>query len=186
MKRVFWGIQLPEQVKQALRSKLEWMEAYRSFLKIVPPANLHLTLKFLGAVPDTSLAEILIKVKEAMAGIQMFRTSLCGWGTFPDRRPAVLWAGLAEETLFSPIYQQSEAFFESLGFPREHRPFKAHITAARTGRIYPPADFFERWHAMAPLTGLSFDVRRVTLFESLPAAPSPVYHPLADVDLEAA
>ena len=81
----------------------------------VAPGNLHLTLKFLGAVPE---ARIL------------------GLGAFPSaNRPRVVWAGVtdgASETV--ELARRVDTALAKLGFARDERPFSPHVTLGRVRR----------------------------------------------------
>ncbi len=97
-------------------------------LRWVDPEAIHLTLVFLGELPDpVPIANAL----EACRCVPMDLT-VSGLGVFPNRRrPAVLWAGLAEPTgsllkLQAEIAKALTPFVEP-----ERRAFKAHLTLAR-------------------------------------------------------
>jgi 2'-5' RNA ligase len=119
-------------------------------LRWIPEAQLHFTLKFLGEMEDdrvqaakaaTSAAASASIVSVAARAVARggagpageFRLALEGLGTFPPRGPArILWAGCGEgaETLTAVAGAVEEAFVAE-GFPREERPFSAHLTLAR-------------------------------------------------------
>ena len=59
------------------------------------PDNIHLTLKFLGEVSETLIADIASVCAKAAADSQSLAFTLSGAGVFPDtRQPRVLWVGL--------------------------------------------------------------------------------------------
>jgi RNA 2',3'-cyclic 3'-phosphodiesterase len=93
------------------------------------PAQLHLTLRFMAAVPDDEVPV----VAERLATIHRprFRLALQGVGVFPPgRRPArVLWAGLAPQ---EPLHALKAAIDGALGPDEEaDRGFRPHLTLAR-------------------------------------------------------
>ena len=62
-----------------------------------------------------------------------FDVSLVGVGAFPDaRRPRVVWVGLGEGAgAAAAIAKDIDDAVVALGFPREERPWSAHITLGR-------------------------------------------------------
>ncbi len=94
----------------------------------------HLTLQFLGSVPDsTSLAE---SVAASVRQRAPFSLALGGAGAFPNpRRASVLWLGVQEgaEELASLATAVSDATAR-LGFVADERPLRPHVTLARSSR----------------------------------------------------
>jgi len=71
----------------------------RSEIKVswVAPANMHITLKFLGDQTDEAVAAICRAVQEGAAAVDPFEFTCQGAGAFPDiRRPRTLWVGVTE------------------------------------------------------------------------------------------
>jgi 2'-5' RNA ligase len=100
-------------------------------LKLVEPANIHITLRFLGGIN----AEMVEKVHEAMKNVQFspFNVLLHGLGVFPTLNyPRVVWAGitLGAEQLKS-IFEQLEPQIQALGFAPDPNGFSPHLTIAR-------------------------------------------------------
>src|SRR5205085_5902158 len=79
------------------------------------------------------IVEISNRISSAASQCQTFDLHLCGAGCFPPHRAAkIVWAGVEEPTgRLATLAEQIEDAAEQLGFPREDRPFKAHITLAR-------------------------------------------------------
>jgi RNA 2',3'-cyclic 3'-phosphodiesterase len=115
-----------------LRQILEDLRGCGADLKVVPAANLHLTLKFLGDIPDTQAPLILAKAREA--GFPTgYRVDVRGLGAFPDwKKMNVVWAGISDdESALARSFALSERLFAELGLPTEPRPFTPHLTIAR-------------------------------------------------------
>ncbi len=100
-------------------------------LKLVEPKNIHITVRFLGAMnPD-----MVDKVYEVMKKVNFapFNIQLQGLGVFPTvNYPRVVWAGitLGAEQLRS-IFEQLEPMVHELGFAPEPNGFNPHLTIAR-------------------------------------------------------
>jgi len=102
-------------------------------VKWVSPAGIHLTLQFLGAVPEERLAAVEEAVAQAAGESRSLELAVTGTGAFPSaRRARVLWAGLAGD--LAPLAALVAALgrrLAPLGFPPEERPFAAHLTLGR-------------------------------------------------------
>ena len=101
-------------------------------LKVVGTDQLHLTLKFLGDTEEGLVPEIVTAIRKATSGVQPFEIRVQGTGAFPSlSRMTVVWVGIEGAEPLAKIAEALEISLESLGFPRERRPWKAHVTVAR-------------------------------------------------------
>ena len=99
----------------------------------VPPANLHVTVKFYGTLGAEQVEAVRDAARRAAALVKPFGLSAHGLGVFPEvERPRVLWVGLTEgaEALVE-LSRRVEDASEALGFPRDGRPFRPHLTLGR-------------------------------------------------------
>ncbi|UUZ93062.1 RNA 2',3'-cyclic phosphodiesterase [Paenibacillus sp. P25] len=131
--RLFIAIALPEQIKACLTGFMPELKRELPFQKWVHPEDLHITLKFLGETePERieSLQEAMIPLAAATGD---FRLSLGHLGTFgPKRSPSILWAKIGGETdKLSLLQSEIEEAAARVGFLREERAFKPHLTLAR-------------------------------------------------------
>ena len=135
--RTFVAVDLPDEVERVLGATAQILRDARiEGLRPVRPEGIHLTLKFLGDVPESQVGEIGQVVSEAVAGHRQFDVSTGGFGAFPNtRRPQVLWVGIEGDA--GPLIRlQSDvdAALGALGFPTGTRPFHPHLTLARLDR----------------------------------------------------
>ncbi|MGI0149880.1 MAG: RNA 2',3'-cyclic phosphodiesterase [Thermoplasmata archaeon] len=101
-------------------------------LKVVNTKQLHLTVKFLGDTEEGLVPEIVTAMREAAADVRPFEIRVRGTGAFPSlARMNVIWVGVEGAEPIARIAELLEASLEPLGFPREDRPWKAHVTLAR-------------------------------------------------------
>lgn len=141
--RCFIAIEMPQKVKEtlvavqnAIRSELERADpsnvAARS-LKWVNPEGIHLTLKFLGAVPTDKVIAIEDGLRKACASQTFMTVQLGKTGAFPStQRARVVWIGLEGEVeKLSLLQRQVELEMSRLGYEPEARPFSPHLTLAR-------------------------------------------------------
>jgi len=107
-------------------------------VKPVKSNQLHLTLKFLGEVPESQIGPI----KQAIQTIEFpsFNISLHGLGCFPNLNYIrVVWIGIKEgNDNLKQLAQFVEEKLNPIGFPREKRPFSPHLTLARIKKLRNP------------------------------------------------
>ena len=104
------------------------------------PQDLHLTLNFLGDVPDDKLPRICEIMRETLAQHPPFSFELCGLGAFPKpTRPKIVWVGVGNgRSPLSKIFYDLADSLDELRLDRDRKGFRPHITI---GRIRPA----ERW-----------------------------------------
>jgi 2'-5' RNA ligase len=132
--RLFVACELPSEMRTALASLQEALRKKGApRLRWVRPEGIHLTLKFLGAVPRDKVAAICEALAPTVQGIPPLALSLAEVGTFGDRRGArVLWVGMQGDLeLLARLQQRVDKVLEPLGFPPERRAFSPHLTLAR-------------------------------------------------------
>jgi 2'-5' RNA ligase len=102
----------------------------------VAPGNLHLTLKFLGAVGQARLEAIVGALGGAASAVSAFDAEFVGLGAFPSpARPRVVWAGVtAGAGPMTELAGRVDEALARLDFPREARPFSPHVTLGRVRR----------------------------------------------------
>lgn len=126
--RCFVAVDLPEEIREKV-GRLQSGIATEG-LRQVRPELVHVTIKFLGDVPEGKVD----RVKEALSAVRAapFTARVAGMGAFPGRSVRVVWLGLEGD--FSPLYSKVEAATKSLGFPPDERGFTPHVTIGRVGR----------------------------------------------------
>jgi 2'-5' RNA ligase len=132
--RLFVACELPPTIKAALASLQDALRKKGAPpVRWVRPEGIHLTLKFLGAVPQEKAALIREALAPTVRGIPPLALSLAEVGTFGDRRgPRVLWVGLEGDLEpLARLQQRVDKAMEPLGFPPERRRFSPHLTLAR-------------------------------------------------------
>ncbi len=132
MVRAFVGIDIDEAVRQKLVAVQEQLAATGPQLKLVEPPNIHVTMKFLGEVPEDKISTIADALGKAVAGTAQFNIDVRGIGVFPNLRYIrVVWAGVAEgRDEVIGLQQKIEHELGPLGF-RSERDFVPHLTIAR-------------------------------------------------------
>ena len=96
-------------------------------------ANLHLTLKFLGEIAQSSVSDISTAASRAVVGLLPFSIRLEQTGAFPKQgKPRVLWLGINDSSgKLAALQAHLEEECAKSGFDKEQRPFHPHLTLAR-------------------------------------------------------
>jgi 2'-5' RNA ligase len=131
--RVFIAVHLDEALRQEIVHLEERLRQAGAPLRWIASGNLHFTVRFLGEITPAQLAQVRLATREAAAGTPPFRLTLEGVGAFPSlARPQVIWVGVREggEHLAAISARLDEALAHHR-FPRERRPFVAHLTITR-------------------------------------------------------
>jgi 2'-5' RNA ligase len=129
--RAFIAIDLPESIRAALRRQQASFRSASPDARWTQPEGTHLTLKFLGEISDAKVREVSESLKN-LDRFESFKVGLKGFGFFPDaQRPRVFWAGVEAPASLSQLVEQVEEAMRRIGFAREERPFRPHLTLAR-------------------------------------------------------
>ncbi|MBI2957306.1 MAG: RNA 2',3'-cyclic phosphodiesterase [Chloroflexi bacterium] len=134
MVRAFVAIELPQAAKEGLAAIQEGLKkAGRDVVRWVSPEAIHLTLKFLGEIPEDMAPQVKTALEVAAAGMPGFRVETGELGFFPNAsRPRVFWVGLVGDIPeLLRLQENVEVALEVLGFQREARAFSPHLTLAR-------------------------------------------------------
>ncbi len=128
MIRLFVGLDLPE----TLRDTLSMLERGIPGGRWVESDNYHVTLRFVGEVPEDRAEDI----DAALGAVRAppFALSLAGVGHFGKLRKArSVWAGVEANAALARLQASVESAVVRAGFPAEARKFRPHVTLARIG-----------------------------------------------------
>jgi RNA 2',3'-cyclic 3'-phosphodiesterase len=102
------------------------------------PEQIHLTLKFLGNVPASSVEDLITALQQACQGVGPFELRLATLGCFPNNRsPRIVWAGLAGDLgalmeLQDRVSQRTAAFSAR----EDNHAFHPHLSLGRVKRAH--------------------------------------------------
>ncbi len=179
--RSFVAIELPDDTRAAL-------EAVQEHLRVgilSDPDSLHLTLAFLGDLPETVLEEVHLSLQ----GIRQpsFTLQLRGLGVFGSKAPRVVWAGIVPNPELSALHKQVRGAVRRAGVDLPRERFRPHVTLARLKARLGPEEldklrlFLERFDAFP---SPPIKVAEIVLFQSILASDGAIHHPLAEYALE--
>lgn len=177
--RCFICLELP-------REAMEYVEEIQNIIKkknlfygkLTELENLHLTLKFIGEVPESKIKEIQEKLRKIK--ILSFEASLGDLGYFSRNIVGILWMKLYGKGIFdlqSEIDKSLEDFF-----PKEER-FMSHLTIARIKKVLDSNIFLDYIKNMK-IKKISFPVCEFVLKKSELKSEGPVYGDIERFKLE--
>ena len=128
--RLFVALDLPWPLKERLSGLAGGLPG----AKWVPPANYHLTLRFIGETPAHRAEEVDL----ALSGLRAegFSLSLAGLGTFAKSgRPTAIWVGVERNPKLDRLQNKIETALQRIGLEPERRRFAPHVSLARLDGI---------------------------------------------------
>jgi 2'-5' RNA ligase len=167
--RLFTAVEIDpaarEQIAAAQHALARSLGAAADDFRFVNPAQMHLTIVFIGSV-EADQAPALVDAMSRALPVSPFRMSFADPGAFPARGSArVLWLGVRDTAgELAEMHRLVTCRLEPLGIALETRPYVPHLTLARLrhsdGRRRRPA--IDRGVAVSATTA----VERVSLFSS--------------------
>lgn len=179
MVRTFVAVDLPEEMRARIAETAQALRGSEARLSFVAPAQIHVTLAFLGEVePDR-----LPTVATALEAVRPDPFDLAVGSIAGNSRssPRTIWCPCTDDGSLAALAGAVGAALEPLGFLRERRPFRGHATVARVKAFHP--SLLDRLAAL-PRDGFgTFRVDRFRLKKSTLTPQGPLYEDLAEVVL---
>ena len=134
--RCFIAIDIDNEIRKGLAGLLDELrskaDVRKGDVKWVEPESIHLTLKFLGEVNDSQLADVCNIVKDVASRHKGFTLEVKTVGCFGGKSARVLWVGAGEDCLeLLELQEELEEQLALAGWPKEAREFSAHLTLCR-------------------------------------------------------
>jgi len=156
----------------------------------VTPDLFHLTLAFLGDVPDVDLAAVCRSVAEATAGTTRFTLNLQSLGSFGDpTRPRTAWVGVGGPGLdaLSALRRAVALGAAEAGYPPDSDRFDPHLTLGRLRlRKGEEVDMPKLIAHYRTWSAGNFEVASVVTYASTLTPEGPAYMALATVPIRPA
>lgn len=173
--RAFIAVDVPSELKEKI-GKLQC--DFSDFnIKLVDPSLIHLTLKFLGNVPE----EMIGSICDALDRVECspFSVGIQKMGVFPNyKKIRVVWLGT--EGNFEKLHNSIESLLCPLGFEKESRKFSAHFTIARVKKISnkEQALLSEKIKKLSKVNIGKMEVDKIKLKKSTLTPKGPIYEDL--------
>lgn len=178
MIRAFAAIGLPDPV----RFDLMLLQQGLGLPRPVPPENLHVTLVFLGTLPEPVIADLDLAFGAVRA--PGFTLQIRGVGSFGGARPRLVYAGVVADPALLHLQAKLETAARQTGMEVEARRFVPHVTLARLPERMEGRERIERAIAFRGLhASPAVEVESFTLYRSHLTGSGPVYEALAEYPL---
>lgn len=166
-RRIFIAADICRDLKNAIYGHTEKAFSDYDNVRIIPPENLHITMKFMGNTSDRKIEEIRSITSETVSCHKSFEYTV---ETYMDAFPAVKRAGIAylgvgkgSEEL-TGIFNSLEEGLACCGIEKEKRGFYPHITAVR---IKKPFDISAITRIPFSSAKNMYRVKHLSLYESI-------------------
>jgi 2'-5' RNA ligase len=126
--RLFVGLAVDEAVKETLERLTLRLRAKDDGLRWSTPDQWHVTLVFLGEVEDAARARLVRELEEVRQ--PALRLRMGSLGVF--ERAGILHAEVEVSSELLRLYEAVAAAVKKVGLEVEERPYRAHITLARS------------------------------------------------------
>lgn len=172
--RCFIALEAVEAVRRNLE---EHLSRFRVQLGVnwVTPANLHLTLLFLGDVEAALIPDLEKILADSAKQAAAFPLALQGLEIFPAKQPRLIWATLAaqNEDIFR-WHKDLLASVRAAGFEPDAKPLRLHITLGRIKSALPV--WLEREIMQSAVDSATYPYDTITLYRSVLKPEGPTYH----------
>jgi RNA 2',3'-cyclic 3'-phosphodiesterase len=180
--RAFVAIELPEKIKRDIRKLQHAFASHGLDIRWVKPANMHLTVKFLGDVDPSDIESVGRVLSDTAANHPMFDLTPRGVGVFPNiRRPSIVWTGIAGQTdVLGSIHRSVNSGLSDIGFESDKRPYRGHLTLGRIKTHRNQNRLVTALRVNQEFVSEAFSVERLVMFKSELQPAGPVYTRLCE------
>jgi len=166
--RLFIALDIPPELKKVLQRLQARLKTCPGRISWVRPANIHLTLKFLGETSTERLPSLYTALKAVSSGIKDFELDSNGLGAFPNTRsPRALCMGLTNSQKLRGLQESIDKSLIKVGFERDKKTFNPHLTICRLRSKDAKRAIWAMAEGMAVEKKVAFVVDRFVLYESI-------------------
>jgi 2'-5' RNA ligase len=182
--RIFIGIKLEQSVHEAIEKFLKPFKKLPTPVRWVKPENVHLTLKFIGDVPDDKYSRIEDSLTTDGLADGALDIKLTGCGKFGKKESLnIFWLGVEPNRPLETFYYNIEDALHKIGFEKETRRFKPHITVGRNKKTFNFKSFFKLIDEYGSHPIHRFTASHFQVFKSDLKPEGPIYTILKEIPL---
>lgn len=175
--RTFIAIELNESARRRLEEIQTELKKIDADIKWVNPKMIHLTLKFLGDVPQNDLDKVCAAIEEGLRDFSKFKFQINSLGCFPPKDlPRIIWAGIdAGSDLLKQIAETLSTHVSAFCEEKNDKEFSAHITLGRVRSNKNVMRLVNLIKTAPPKLSEAQNIDHVTLFKSDLTPSGPIY-----------
>ncbi|MBN2510477.1 MAG: RNA 2',3'-cyclic phosphodiesterase [Spirochaetales bacterium] len=173
MGRLFYAAILPAPVLQQLTAVQKQLQQNGVGGRLIPGDMLHLTLHFLGPVPDSRVHQLSALLDTAAAHMKPFTVNITGLGWFRQSKGRLIFA----DARVSPELNAVADTLKTSSGMGDLKPFRPHITLVRGAvRVHVPSVLEGALH-------IEGEISRLALYESVIVQGRPAYRRIHTTEL---
>jgi len=167
MIRTFLALPLPRGIRRYLSELCIPIMDSRDKINWVKPANIHITLAFLGDTEEKLLEEQGQRIQELVAAATPFELELDETGVFPHANdPKILWTGaIPFSNDLTNLRNDLNIILSQMGYRVDNRSFQPHITLGRVKSISRKSSFIHDF-LVTDVRATQFTIDSITWFKS--------------------
>ncbi len=186
--RCFIAIDIPPQARDAIADLQDDLQRYLPLpagsLRWILPAQMHLTLRFIGEQEREDIDEICRLLPSVVAGREPFDIELSALGFFGSP-VKTLWLGSASvNSALVDLQRDIETALASRGIARERRPFNGHLTLGRISNAARDRSLKDAIMSYRLPAAMAFRAEAVCLYRSKLTPASAIYTLLNRIELQ--
>jgi 2'-5' RNA ligase len=177
MVRAFLALELSGEIRERMRVAQDALRSCSARMTFVDPANIHITVKFLGDVDDRLLLHVMDVVRDIP--FSPFLVNIGNVTVNNPKRPFTVWSNVSDAGKGEELFGCIEDALAPLGFARETRGFTPHATLARIKDPHPSL-----FTVLGTLKGKTYGdcmINGIKLKKSTLLPAGPVYDDLLEV-----
>jgi 2'-5' RNA ligase len=184
--RTFIAVVPSDRIRRNLANVISKLSPKSPAYRWVREDHLHLTIHFIGNLPNREIPEFCRAVADNLRATPPFELEIKGLGAFPtNTEPRVIWAGVEQgQAELKQLHQNLEPLLAHWGINKDRNRFEPHLTLGRLQKG-------ERWNeallqelqrlAVHPAGSCLID--KVIVYSSFPDRSGPTYTPMATLAL---
>lgn len=183
--RLFVAVEITGEIRKKLAEFQDKLKKVDADVGWVAPENIHITLKFIGAIDEEKIEAITNIIKDSVTHIKPFDLDYRGVGTLPtEKNPRVIFADVIDVGgVLAKIHERLDNQLMALGVEHEDRKFNAHLTVGRIKTRRNVRKLIENLNSYNGFDFGSEHVTQVVLMKSDLSPEGPIYTKLHSVDL---
>ena len=174
--RLFVGINISHLLKDVILMSASTVECERKAIKWNTGTNLHITLSFLGSIEQSSIPDIIRKIKSLYL-VEPFKISIEKTGVFPnDTYPKAFWLGIEEgKHSLEGLHNSLNKILNGYIITKDQKIFIPHVTIGRSGSTMNYKTLNIQNYLNTLYKPVSINVNSIGLYESKLQPEGPTY-----------